>query len=135
MCTPRGPFPACEGPQNCENAPATGNSVPGTTPALLVPNIAVGPNWKLFEVYLTAQVADDPATPAIELGPLVRSNWDGVDNSTPPRDIKTLPAEPSHIFQLQFQTASAPGPTGTFDLIIDNFGFIEAGGAEDNSAQ
>jgi hypothetical protein len=49
-------------------------------------------------------------------------------------DIKTLPAEPTHIFQLQFQTASAPGDSGTFDLIIDNFGFIEAGGPADKSA-
>jgi hypothetical protein len=126
-CVPRGPFPACEGPQNCENAPATGNIIPGTAPEVSVPNIEVGPTWKLFEVYLTTQVADDPNTPAVEIGPLLRSNWDGIDTSTPPRDIKELPAEPAHIFQLQFQTASAPGETGQFDLIIDNFGFILAG--------
>lgn len=133
QCVPRGEFPGCVGPQNCENAPATGNPIPGVTPEVVVPNIEVGPAWKLFEVYLTAQVADNPATPAIEMGPLLRSNWAGVDVAG--NEIKTLPADPSHIFQLQFQTASAPGPTGTFDLIIDNFGFIEKGGPADHSGQ
>ncbi len=132
MCVPRGAYPGCEGPQNCENAPATGNEVADSDPVFRVPNVVAGPAWKLFEVYLTAQVADDPNTPAVEMGPLLRSNWDGKD--TMGRDIKTLPGEPSHIYQLQFQTASAPGPGMGFDLIIDNFGFILAGGPEDNSA-
>jgi hypothetical protein len=121
QCTPRGPHPECLGPQNCENAPSI------TFP--LAANV-----WSYVEVYFKA-----PPTPVVEgtqqvQGPLVRANWDGVDNSTPPRDIKTLPAEPTHVFQLQFQTSAPPGPGGKFDLIIDNFGFIEAGSAADKTA-
>lgn len=119
QCVPRGPFPECIGPQNCENAPAVTFS--------LAPN-----TWTYVEAYFKAPptVADEGTNQV--LGPLVRSDWPGVDVSA--REIKSLPSEPTHVFQLQFQTSSAPGPTGTFDLIIDNFGFIEAGSAADKTA-
>lgn len=120
QCTPRGAFPECLGPQNCENAPNITFS--------LAPN-----QWTLVEVFF-APVANQVTSGAAQVyGPLARSNWAGVDNSTPPRDIKNLPAEPSHVHQLQFQTAQAPGEAGTFDLIIDNFGFILKGGPADKS--
>lgn len=119
QCVPRGPHPECVGPQNCENAPAITFPLAANT-------------WTLVEAYFKA-----PPTPITEgtsqvHGPLARSNWDGVDVTG--RDIKTLPSEPAHIYQLQFQTASAPGTGNSFDLIIDNFGFIEAGSAADKTA-
>lgn len=119
LCTPRGPFPVCAGPQNCENAPSTES----------VMNIKAEATWKLYELYF-AEVADDPATPAIEQGPFLRANWDGVANDG--RDMRDIPPVPDRIFQLQFQTASAE-QNNTFDLILDNVGFIVANGPEDNA--
>lgn len=121
QCTPRGEHPGCVGPQNCENAPNITFNLAANT-------------WTLIEAYFNTPPAPVTEGASQVHGPLARANWDGVDNSTPPRDIKTLPAEPSHVFQLQLQTASAPGPGGKFDLIIDNFGFIEAGGPADKTA-
>lgn len=119
LCTPRGPFPGCVGDQNCENAPSTES----------IMNIKAEPVWKLYELYF-AQVADDPATPAIEQGPFLRANWDG--KAKDGRDMKTIPPTPDRIFQLQFQTATAE-QANSFDLILDNVGFIVANGPEDNA--
>lgn len=120
-CTPGGDYPTCMGPQNCENAPIVTIQLAAAT-------------WTYVEIYFKTPPAPATTGQNLVLGPLARQNWEGVDNSTPPRDIKDLPAEPSHIFQLQFQTASAPGDAGSFDLIIDNFGFIEAGSTADKTA-
>ncbi len=120
LCVPRGPFPECAGEQNCENAPSTDGAQE---------NIEVGPTWRLYEIYFT-EVADDPATTAIEQGPLVRADWPGEDING--NAMKEIAPTPNRIFQLQFQTASAE-MDGSFDLIIDNVGFIVANGPEDNA--
>lgn len=121
QCTPRGAFPECMGEQNCENAPAITFQLAAAT-------------WTYVEVYFKTPPTIVKDGTSQVWGPLVRSDWPGVDNSVPPRDIKTLPSEPGHIFQLQFQTSTPPGADGTFDLIIDNFGFIQAGSAADKTA-
>lgn len=119
LCVPRGAFPECEGPENCTNAPTLPNQP-----------IELGPQWQLYEVYFAA-VQDDPATSTVERGPLARSNWAGVDVQQ--NEIKTIPPTPDRIFQIKFQTWGAEGETGVFDFIIDNVGFIEANGPEDNA--
>lgn len=119
QCVPGGPYPGCMGPQNCENAP--------------VVTIGLAPStWTLVEIYFKAPPAPVETGTNLVLGPLQRQNWDGQDIMG--RPIKELPAEPAHVFQLQFQTVTAPGDAGSFDLIIDNFGFIEAGGVADKTA-
>lgn len=117
QCVPRGDAPACVGDQNCENAPAA------------TFNLAAG-QWTLVEVYLNA-VTEVKEGPAQVYGPLARSNWAGVLKDG--REVKTVASDPTHVYQFQIQTASAPGADGTFDLWIDNFGFIEAGGVADKS--
>ncbi len=119
LCEPRGPYPECKGTENCGNAPSTD----------IAGNIVVGPAWQLYELYF-ASVSDDPTTQAIERGPFLRANWSGDDIDGNP--MSEIPPTPDRIFQLKFQTAVAEGD-GTFDLIIDNVGFIEANGPEDNA--
>lgn len=118
LCIPRGEFPACEGSENCVNGPTLNQSV------------LLGPTWRLYEIYF-ATVEDAPTTSTLEYGPLLRSNWSGVDVEG--NEMKYIPPTPNRIFQLQFQTASAEGPDGVFDFIIDNVGFIVANGPEDNA--
>lgn len=117
LCIPRGPFPECAGDENCINGP--------------VQYVSVGPEWTLYEVYF-AEVVDDPSTTAVEVGPFRRENWAGRDVEG--NEIKDIPPMPERIYQLQFQTASASGSDGTFELVIDNVGFIVAGGPEDNAS-
>jgi hypothetical protein len=119
-CVPRGPAPGCVGEQNCENAPS------------ITFNLAAG-QWTYVEAYFGAVAAEVDTGASQVYGPLARQDWPGVDDMG--RDIKSLPAAPEHVFQLQFQTAAAPGADGLFDLIIDNFGFIVKGGPADKSVQ
>lgn len=118
LCDPRKPPPGCEGAQNCENAPTV--------------TVGVTNAWQLYEVYFTAEVEDDPATPEFEIGPMVRGDWGGITTIDGATTIgPNLPPEPSAVYQLQFQTSDGSLP---FDLWVDNFGFILAGGAADDSA-
>lgn len=119
QCVPRGDAPLCVGDENCENAAvATFKLKAGT--------------WALVEVYFNAVTTVD--LPASQVyGPLARSNWtpsvlkDG-------RETKDVPSEPTRVYQFQIQTAAAPSEGQSFDLWIDNVGFIEAGGPADKSA-
>lgn len=121
LCEPRGDFPQCHGPENCLNAPSTKG---GTNP-----NIQAGPSWRLYELYF-ADVEDDPATEAVEWGPLWRADWAGADIYGNP--MNDIPPTPDHIYQLQFETAEAEEER-SFTLVFDNIGFIEADGVEDNA--
>lgn len=117
MCDPRGPYPECLGPENCQNA--------------AVATVPVTSAWRLYEVYFTATVADDPATPELEIGPMERSNWGAITTKDGTPIGPDLAPVPSAVYQLQFQTASAEASS---DLWVDNFGFIIGGSEADNSA-
>lgn len=100
QCEPRGEAPGCVGPQHCEDAPLV--------------SVEVGPAWRLYEVYFAA-MADDPASPELEIGPLAREGWATLPENAPA-------AAPDKVYQLQFQTVDGKVD---FDLWLDNVGFIE----------
>lgn len=118
QCEPLGPYPECTGTvQNCENAPA------------ITFSLAAG-EWTYVEAFFgpAAQVTSGPAQ---VYGPLVRQDWPGTDIAG--REMKSIPAEPTGVFQMQFQTDAAT-QDAPFDLIVDNVGFIVKGGPVDKTA-
>jgi hypothetical protein len=120
QCVPRGPHPGCAGDENCENAAVATFALQAGT-------------WALVEVYFNAVTTVNMPTSQV-YGPLTRSDWtpsvlkDG-------RETREVPSEPTRVYQFQIQTAAAPIAGESFDLWIDNFGFIEAGGPADKSGQ
>ncbi len=118
LCTERLPYPGCQGPERCQNA--------------AVATVPVTNEWRLYEVYFMATVADEATTPELEIGPMERGDWGGILANDDTTVIgPDLPPVPSAVYQLQFQTSDGSLP---FDLWVDNFGFIIGGSEADNSA-
>jgi hypothetical protein len=89
-------------------------------------NVTLNTTWREYRVFFNKSVQDDPATPAYEIGPMVRGMW-GTTDAGESIDNTKFPLRLNQVYQFQVQTTGAD----PFDIWLDNVGFILPGGAAD----